>query len=355
MKNVQINAASRLIVAEGEWFDMLTDEMKKQYIEEHPDSKYAKGYGLGRPHKPATPGPAPSPAPQAIEGPKLDRKTEEKLAKLPKSAQKFVKQGGTKKNSKSRKRSAARVRADAPKLARGILKDSIGIAGGLAAMHRMIEFKPDEGDYKKAASFVGTLLGTSAMMAVLGASGPVGFLAFMAVKHVAAPTLYNIVKDGLSAGKELTQKKKRDPYDKNFGYWKDENTWVPISEDEYNSLSDDEVDEYRKTGQDPNGRFKEFEDRHSRHVPEEGSDNYGYWENGKWHPQTKEEWQRPKDVSHAALRLASLLTATDDEKQLTDVIKALSDFAESGDIPDKAWKAAIAEMEHTLYSEEDDE
>jgi hypothetical protein len=355
MTHAQINAASRLIVAEGEWFDMLTDDMKKQYIEEHPDSKYAKGYGLSRPHEPVKPERAPSPTQQPQTGLKLDRKTEEKLNKLPKSAQKFIKSGGTKKNSKSRKRSAERVRADAPKLARGIIKDSLGVASGLAAMHRMIEFKPDEGDYKKAASFVGTLLGTSAMMAVLGASGPVGFLAFMAVKHVAAPTLYNIVKDGLSAGKELVQKKKRDPYNPDFGYWKDDNTWVPLSEDEYNNLTDEEVDEYRKTGTDPNGRFKEFEDRHKSHAPEEGSDNYGFWENGKWHPQTKDEWERPKDVSHAALRLASLLTATDDEKQLTDVIKALSDFVESGDIPDKAWKAAIDEMEHTLYSEDDDE
>lgn len=351
MKNAQINAAARLIVAEGEWFDALTDDMKKQYIEEHPDSKYAKGYKLSRPHEPVKPKPMQQ-IKQPPQGLKLDRDTEQKLQKLPKSAQKFVKSGGTKANSKSRKRSAARVRADAPKLARGIIKDSIGIAGGLAAMHRMLEFRPDKGDYKKAASFVGTLLGTSAMMGVLGASGPVGFLAFMAVKHVAAPTLYNIVKDGLSAGKDLVQKKKRDPYNKDFGYWKDDDTWVPLSEDEYDKLTDEEVDQYRKTGKDPTGRFKEFEDRHSRHVPEEGEDNYGFWENGKWHPQTEEEWKRPKDVSHAALRLASLLTATDEEKQLTDVIKALSDYVESGEIPDKAWKAAIAEMDHTLYGED---
>lgn len=40
---------SRLnILAEDEWFDSLTTEQKKAYIEEHPDSKYAKKSGINQ-------------------------------------------------------------------------------------------------------------------------------------------------------------------------------------------------------------------------------------------------------------------------------------------------------------------
>lgn len=35
---------SRLELADGGWFDSLTDEQKKGYLEDHPDSKYAKDY-----------------------------------------------------------------------------------------------------------------------------------------------------------------------------------------------------------------------------------------------------------------------------------------------------------------------
>lgn len=46
---------SRLrIKAEENWFDTLTDEQKKAYIEEHPDSKYAKNY---RPSSPVNKAP----------------------------------------------------------------------------------------------------------------------------------------------------------------------------------------------------------------------------------------------------------------------------------------------------------
>ena len=35
---------SRLRLTAESWFDTLTEEQKKAYLEEHPDSKYAKGY-----------------------------------------------------------------------------------------------------------------------------------------------------------------------------------------------------------------------------------------------------------------------------------------------------------------------
>lgn len=331
----RLNAAARLVVAEGEWFDMLSDDMKKQYIEEHPDSKYAKGYKLQSPSKPMQPGPNPK-APQQPQQPKkLNQRTEESLKKLPKSAQQFVKKGGTKPNSPARKQSAAQVRAAAPKLARGILKDSVGVATGIVAMRNLLEFKPKDGDFKKAASLVGTVLGTSAMMAVLGASGPVGFLAFMAVKHVAAPKLYDVVKNALAPD----VKQKRDDYDPQFGYWKDKDTWVPISEEEYDSLTDDEVNEYQRTGRDPHGKFNQFENR-KLHKPD--ADN------------NEVEDVDFKEIPHSAavLRLANLATATDDEKQMIALIQGLSDFAASGEIPEKAWATAIEEMAQVMSADD---
>jgi hypothetical protein len=336
---MELKAATRLVTAEGEWFDMLSDEMKKMYIEEHPDSKYAKGYRLSNPGQPSAPGKPPAPGagpatpPAKVQqpGPKLDNRSTEQLKKLPKSAQKFVKSGGTKKNSKARKQSAEQVRAAAPKLARGILKDSVGVVSGLTAMHRMLEFKPKEGDYKKAASLVMTVLGTGAMMAALGATGPAGFLAFMAIKHVAAPALYNVVKEALAP--DVKQKKQEEP---EFGYWKDDNTWVPLTEDEYDSLTDDDVDEYRRTGKDPHGKFQQFENRGMRTFDDADNDEA---ENVDFRD------------THAALRLASVVTATDDEKQLTSLINAISDYVESGDIPDKAWAAAIDEAAGMMKDE----
>lgn len=38
-----VNAASRLVES-ATWFDSLSDFQKKEYIKEHPDSKYASGY-----------------------------------------------------------------------------------------------------------------------------------------------------------------------------------------------------------------------------------------------------------------------------------------------------------------------
>lgn len=318
---MNVHAAARLIVAEGEWFDQLSDEMQQQYIEEHPDSKYAKGYGLSKrlqsPHKPVQPKPAPAEPPKPPQTPKLDQRTEESLRRLPPEAQKFVKTGGTTPNSKSRKQSAEQVRAAAPKLARNIIKDSLGVANGLIAVHRLLDGKGKKGDVKQVASLVGTILGTSVMMAALGASGPVGFLAFMAVKHVAAPELFDIVKGALGGGSEPEKKEK------------------PKSQQpEQTEHPDDAIFDQEDEGGE-----------------------YGYWDKGKWHPQSKEDWERDyesrgpgkrSDIwskQHAALRLsASLITATDDEKELTDVIKAISDYVQSGDIPDEAWAKAIQEM-----------
>jgi len=149
--------------------------------------------------------------------------------------------------------------------------------------------KPKEGDFKKAASFIGNVLGASVMTAALGTTGPIGLLTFMAVKHVAAPALFRVVQKAFSK-----------PPPKG---WTDE-------------------------------------------------DSYGYWENGKWVPESKEEWERNYDSrdndheKHVPKRLqnASLVSASDDEEYMKALIDGISEYAEEGEIPPEAWKAAIAEL-----------
>jgi hypothetical protein len=314
---MKLLAAYRLLVtAEGEWWDTLTDEMKKMYIEEHPDSKYAKGYGLGQPKQDTEqpgkpdehvrkPGVPVKPVQRQF-GPR-DAQTQEALKTLPPAVKKFVSSGETKAGSKTRKKEADSVKAAAPSVARKVLKDVAGVASGLRSAHNVLQGKPKPGDAKKIASLVGTILGTSAMMAALGATGPVGFLAFMAVKHIAAPELANIVRRAIAPRDDGND----DPDE--YGYYEPDGKggrkWNPMTREEYHRTFDD----------------PSFENRHGI-------------TDGK---RPKKHDNRSDDMDYSR---ASVVTATDDEKLMTSLIQGIADYAANGDIPSDAWKAAIHEM-----------
>jgi hypothetical protein len=345
-----LNASYRLLVtAGGEWWDTLTDEMKKQYIEEHPDSQYAKGFGLSSPKQEVKkPGQAVKPTGQGKGlgpvkpsfGPR-DPATKQALRNLPPKVQKFVNDGGTAKGSEARKKTGQEVKAKSPGLARGILKDAVGVAKGAASIRNIVNAKPKPGDFGKAASFIGNVLGATAFATVLGTTGPVGILTFMAVKHLAAPQLYRIAQKAFS---KRPPPQGWDDKETGYGYWKDDNTWVPMSKKEWDKISDEEVNEYQDTGHDPHGKFKNAEKKGTRDL---SGDDHGYWENGKWHPQSKEDWVRDfknrGPGSRGDIRSA-LVNASPDEEGMQKLIEALCDYAENGEIPPEAWKAAIAEM-----------
>jgi hypothetical protein len=332
---MQLNAPYRLmvtardlVVAEGEWWDTLTDDMKKMYIKEHPDSKYAKEpIGNGTPSKPETPGKptgqgrgqglvkqAEQPQVPKKFGPK-DQQTRKALDALPRPIKKFVDSGETKKGSKARKETATKVKSSSHTAARGVLKDAVGVVKGLNSTRNILNGKPQPGDFNKVASFVGNVLGASAMTALIGSTGPVGILTFLAVKHLAAPALYNIAKSALA--------KPPPAGEPGYGYWKDKNTWVPLSKKEFDNLTDEEVEHYQDTGEDKEGKFNAIENGNPK-------DEYGDWKDGNWVPR--------KSVR------SSVVTATEDEQQMQKLIDAISDYADSGDIPPEAWKAAIAQM-----------
>jgi hypothetical protein len=349
---LKINAASRLLVtAEGEWFYSLPDEMQKQYIEEHPESKYAKDYKHGG-DNPSIPGPQTAPndpqspqnqpkvqTPMGAPGrlqrppaqlvkprPQLPKKTEEALKHVPKPVGKALKNGGMKPKSKERMEIAEKLKAKTPRLARGMLKDTMGAAKGLASTYNIVvKGKPEQGDFKKVASMFGTILGSSVMAAAIGTTGPVGFLAFMAVKHMAAPALYRMAQKAFHPP----------PEPDSYGYWADEDTWVDMPKAEWEKLTDKEADRRFKEGQK-----KKALEKHG----------HGYWDKGQWHAQPRAEWEQdfnkrgPGKRSDIGKQGASVVTATDEEKQMTQLLETLFDFVENGDIPKEAIERAVYEM-----------
>jgi len=273
--STQINAAQRLlVVAEGEWWDSLTDDMRKQYIDEHPDSKYAKGYQM---HKQGQ-GQAPSPSGQAPKAQKpafgpQDTETQERLRRLPKPVQKFVQSGGTAKGSEARKETATGLKAQSQRLARGVVKDVAGAAAGVKSAYDILNGKPKEGDVAKVGKLIANILGASVVTAAIGATGPVGILTFLAIKHLAAPKLAEIAKNSWHDMKARSELKKKE-----------------------------------------------------KEAPESRSD-------------------QPQSASALDRLAGSVVTATDDEEYMKHLLDGICDYAADGEIPDDAWKAAIAELE----------
>jgi hypothetical protein len=353
---LKINAASRLLVtAEGEWFHSLPEPMQKQYIEEHPESKYAQGYRPKGDDKPVVPhqnteqnteqspqsqrpaqGPMQRlqrpPAQLVKPRPQLPKKTEEALKHVPKPVAKAVKSGGLKPGSEDRKSISERLKAHTPRLARGMLKDTVGAAKGLGAAYNIVfKGKPEKGDFKKVASMFGTILGSSVMAAALGTTGPVGFLMFAAIKHMAAPDLYRMAQKAFHPP----------PEPDSYGYWADEDTWVDIPKKQWERMTDKEADRIFKEGQK-----KKALEKHG----------HGYWDKGKWHPQPRAEWEKDFDKRGPGKRSdigkfgASTVDATDEEKQMSKLLETLFDFVASGEIPKEAVERAIYEMADSQIS-----
>ena len=328
---LKLNAASRLLVtAEGEWFDLLPDEMKKQYIEEHPDSKYAKGFHLNGPKSDKPKGPeqqqkqgpqtnAPQrlqrPPAQMVKRPKpINQKTEQALKHVPPAIKKAVKSGELKPKSKERTEIAEKLKQHTPRLARGMLKDTVGAAKGLAATYNIaMKGKPQKGDFKKVAGLIGTVLGSSVMAAALGTTGPVGFLMFMAVKHMAAPSLYRLAQKAFHPP----------PEPDSYGYWEDGDTWVDIPKKQWEAMTDEDVEKIQKQKQ---------QDLLNKRKAE------GKWKHGQWQP-------NPREPKHA-----SLVTQTGEEEQMTQLLNTLMDFVANGDIPEEAMTKALYQMADSQIS-----
>jgi hypothetical protein len=181
----RLHAARRLVVAEGEWFHAMEPEMQKQYLEEHPGSKYAKDHTSTAPANPKAL-PAPTQKPKSEVKPASPKPTPEEVKKVSPKA----KAAG----SKERVDSAKKLKATAPGLASQLIGGVKDFGHDLSAVGNFLNGHPEHGDMKRVGSMLVTLLGTGAMMTALGATGPVGFLAFMALKKLALPELVGCAK-----------------------------------------------------------------------------------------------------------------------------------------------------------------
>lgn len=325
---MKLEAAKRLLLADGEWFDALTDDMKEQYVKEHPDSKYAKGWKR-RGHTPSDskhdhqhnkhqhqPGHGHALVPKHPGG---TPRAKQAIKKLPPHAQQFVKSGGTKSGSKSRKALAKNVKKQAKKIAKATLKDNKELASGLMSLPRILQDKGSHSDWKAARKIGVTILGSAALAGALGVSGPAGFLTFMAIKHLAGPALGSLLKKAVHRKPKLAQdgevknvsskawaatgNKSISPY----GYWKDDETWVSETQEEWER-------------------------------------NYDTREDGAGHI--------PRHKKHAALIVAAD-EAEPSEEMLASIITTLADFADNGDISDDSWDSAVEEMARSDSSNRD--
>jgi hypothetical protein len=112
-----------------------------------------------------------------------------------------VKETPTAPNSQARSKTAQDIRTQAPNIAQRLMKDTVGVPKGLAAMYNILEGRGTAQDGRAALSLLGTILGTAAAMAATGASGPIGFATFMAIKHAGIPAMVEIVKKAFSGSR----------------------------------------------------------------------------------------------------------------------------------------------------------
>jgi hypothetical protein len=332
---MRLQAATRLVVAEAEWWDELSKKAKQQYLEEHPNSQFAKGHkfakesesskskapsltddtdGTGTPKsKDVVPSGPHRKAPPDTD----DVEDVDEIETKPKSRE-LTHQKVTPKSMKSgspeRRESAGQIKKKSRGLARGILRDSIGVGNAMVSVGHVLQGKTSKDDAKHIASFLGTIIGSSVMAAAIGTTGPVGFLAFMAIKHLVGAPLLDLAKKG-------------------FGIAKDK------------LMGDEDGDDVPRLSHQP-----------SKSKDKDDKDDYGYWSKGTWHPQSKEAWERDYDQRgpgtkddikprHASLRLLATDEKTQQEKQMQHLIETIADYAATGDIPEYALKKAQAEID----------
>ncbi|QRE00245.1 hypothetical protein [Burkholderia phage BCSR5] len=270
-----ITAALKVTAKEGEWFYSMPPEMQKQYVEEHPDSKYAKDYKAKQDQKKL---PAPKKEKPDAEDVKFKERQEppgrpkpkqsivqkslKSIAKLPKQLQQFVKTGGTKASSAARKVTGNAVVKGSAKVTKGMLKDTAGVLKGANSVAHSLTGGGTRDDWKAAAKLGMTILASGALASAFAASGPAGFMALMALKHIGAPAMGNIVK---SAWKSITEPSDEPvKYESSpgwqqaghegvsqYGYWKDRNTWVNETKEEWEAAyeeREESADEFKPVG-----------------------------------------------------------------------------------------------------------
>lgn len=332
---MKIHAASRLLVtADGEWFEALPDKMKEQYVKEHPESKYAKGWKRtdkpkGNIHKaPVEPVKHPRLAPgqkPIHPGTGKNPKAQKDIERLPPHAKAFVQKGGTKAGSKQRKHVARSVKKNSGKIAKSVMKDNKSLLKAVTLLPKFLQDRSSKSELKQIGKLGFTVLASVGFATALGVTGPVGFLAFMAVKHLAVPALGNVIKSALSRPKQgfgtdgPVKHKSSQAWAASgnhgssaYGYWSDPNTWVSETEEEWEANFDE---------RGPKIPTKEHDSRASLSMT-----------------------FADRITASQQVHVHAPVYASSQEQTMQSIIDALSDFAENGFIPDDAWDASVIEL-----------
>jgi len=134
---------------------------------------------------------------------------------------------------------------------------------------------------------------------------------------MAAPAMYRLAQKAFHPP----------PEPDSYGFWSDEDKWVDIPKRQWEKMTDEDADAIFEHNQQKKAHKKNAE---------------GTWDNGEWKPNPR----RPEPK----LKHASVVTATDEEKQMTKLLETLFDFVENGEIPKEAMERAIYEMADSQIS-----
>lgn len=367
---------------EGAWFDALPPEMQKQYVEEHPGSKYAKEYQKrhegkeyegqkleteeeeaeepqAEPEQPKEKkskkgktkkkikklqkqlkelqksvkdsgfdgkvldeeeeGETPTGKPEQEGKPNpKPKKHNPNVSKLPKSSQEFIDSSETESGSKQRKSIGSSVVKASKHIASSALKETKGLKDAVVSAASVLEGQGSRSDLKSIAKVGFMLLASSALASTLAVSGPAAVLTFMAIKHIGVPAMGNMVKAAFNRGPSTSKVKY-----------------------EYSEA-------YKKSGA-------------------KGISPYGYWKDrDTWFSETKEEWEaaydeREDEAGSFASVVASVLAvnsgytisaAHNPEEAVEAVVQQLGMFAAEGQIEDNQWDDAVNTQAKATEDEE---
>ena len=167
-----------ITAAEGDWFHTLSPEMQKQYLEEHPNSKYAKEAKAAEPTIKSVGGPSPDKHPSVVHKgaahkTALTEKTHKVVEKLPAPVKTFFHEKEYEPNSPVRKKLAAFAHNSVHRLVKSVI-DEVGEWKGAASALRDLATgtKYSELDHHKKEALVqtGKFIATVAFTVGVGAA-----------------------------------------------------------------------------------------------------------------------------------------------------------------------------------------
>lgn len=291
---MELNAATRLRAAK--WWDALPDELKKDYIEEHPNSKYAKEYrskGEGESEeapkesdknqlvkRPTPPVVKEKPKKevkdvtdvkdkqQVLEGPnkhltkdeihkrmkegrpgslkskrhEVSREVKTKLKQIPRASAEFAQKVFDNPLGEEVKYQTKLAARDVKRAAQGLWKDTKSAASATSGAAKLLTGrKPSSSEWKGLGKTLFNVATAVAVGSTLGLAAGPALLVWGAAKYFIAPFLKDLARTGLDA----VERKIRGP-----GVWHENGKFIPLTQHEYDNLSDEDFERMRTAATD---------------------------------------------------------------------------------------------------------